>query len=127
MFSDLFLVKYAIAGLGGFLVLAWLLGVRHIPNNKVGIVEKLWSLTGSLSGGRIIAFNREAGFQADLLRGGIHFGYFPFQYRIHKEPLVTIAEARSATSTRATASRCRRRRRSAASSSATRSRTRGHS
>ena len=75
-------------------MLAWLLGVRHIPNNKVGIVEKLWSLTGSLSGGRIIAFNEEAGFQVDLLRGGIHFGYFPFQYRIHKEALVTIAESK---------------------------------
>jgi uncharacterized membrane protein YqiK len=94
VFSDLSLVKYAIAGLGGLLVLAWLLGVRHIPNNKVGVVEKLWSLTGSLAGGRIIAFNKEAGFQVDLLRGGIHFGYFPFQYRIHKEALVTIAESK---------------------------------
>ena len=88
------LIPTLAAGLVGLLILAWLLGVRHIPNNKVGVVEKLWSLRGSLAGGRIIAFNGEAGFQVDLLRGGIHFGYFPFQYRIHKEPLVTIAESK---------------------------------
>jgi len=88
------LIRYLAEGFVGLVVLAWLAGVRYIPNNKVGVVEKLWSLKGSLSGGRIIAFNGEAGFQVDLLRGGIHFGYFPFQYRIHKEPLVTIAESK---------------------------------
>jgi hypothetical protein len=24
------------------------------------------------------------------LRGGIHFGLYPWQYRIHKEPLVVV-------------------------------------
>ncbi len=36
-------------------LLPWLLGVRYIPNNRVGIVEKYWSLRGSLKGGGIIA------------------------------------------------------------------------
>jgi uncharacterized membrane protein YqiK len=75
-------------------VVPWLLGFRYIPHNRVGIVEKLWSAKGSLDGGRIIAGGGEAGFQATLLRGGIHSGFFPWQYRIHKEPLVTISEGR---------------------------------
>src|SRR6202000_3269261 len=32
---------------------------RYIPNNQVGIVEKLWSTTGSIDGG-FIALNGEA-------------------------------------------------------------------
>ncbi|HEY5893370.1 MAG TPA: SPFH domain-containing protein [Chthoniobacterales bacterium] len=71
-----------------------LLGVRYIPHNKVGIVEKLWSFKGSLSEGRIIALNGEAGFQCSLLRGGVHFGLFPWQYRIHRQPLVTVSEGK---------------------------------
>ena len=30
---------------------SWLLGVRYIPHNKVGIVEKLWSVEGLAEGG----------------------------------------------------------------------------
>ncbi len=78
-------------GLG---VLVWLLGLRYIPHDKVGIVEKLWSFRGSLSGGRIIALSGEAGFQADILRGGVHLFYFPWQYRIRRQPLVVISEGR---------------------------------
>ncbi len=81
-----------IAGVG--LLLLWLSGIRYIPNNRIGIIEKFWSLKGSLAGGQIIALEGEAGFQADVLRGGLHFGFFPWQYRIHREPLVTIAESR---------------------------------
>ena len=39
---------------------------------------------GSVPEGRIIALGREAGYQADLLRGGIHFGLWRWQYRVHK-------------------------------------------
>src|SRR6476469_10885545 len=76
------------------LVIPWLAGVRYIPHNKVGIVEKFWSPKGSLTGGRIIALEGEAGFQAGLLRGGLHAGFFPWQFRIHKEPLVMISESK---------------------------------
>ena len=58
----------------GPLALSILTGMRYIPNNRVGIVEKLWSLGGSVPEGRIIALGGEAGFQADVLRGGAHFG-----------------------------------------------------
>jgi uncharacterized membrane protein YqiK len=76
------------------LLLPWLLGVRYIPNNRVGIVEQYWSLKGSLKEGGIIALRNEAGFQADILRGGLHLGFFPWQFRVHIEPLVVIAESK---------------------------------
>jgi len=78
----------------GVPVLAWLLGVRYIPHNRVGVVEKLWSLAGSLREGRIIATRGKAGFQARILRGGIHFLYFPWQWRIHRQPLIVVGEGR---------------------------------
>jgi uncharacterized membrane protein YqiK len=69
-------------------------GVRFIPNDRVGIIEKLWSLKGSVNEGRIMAFNGQAGYEAQLLRGGIHFGKWFWQYRIHKVPLVTIPQGK---------------------------------
>src|SRR5579871_6729289 len=75
------------------LLIAWLT-VRYIPNQRVGVIEKLWSGSGSVSEGRIIALNGEAGYQADLLRGGIHFGLWRWQYRVHKVPLVTIPQGK---------------------------------
>jgi uncharacterized membrane protein YqiK len=65
---------------------------RYIPNNKVGIVEKLWSFSGSVQSG-LIALKGEAGFQPELLRGGWHI-LLPFQYRVHRVPLVTIAQGK---------------------------------
>src|SRR4051812_35898638 len=76
------------------LVLLWLatafVGARYIPNDCVGIVEKLWSLKGSVPNGHIVAFNGEAGYQARVLRGGMHFRLWRWQYQIHKAPLVTV-------------------------------------
>lgn len=74
------------------LLILWWLCVRYIPHNRVGIVEKLWSGHGSLAEGRIVALNGEAGYQASLLRGGLHFGYYRWQYRIHQARLVTIPQ-----------------------------------
>jgi uncharacterized membrane protein YqiK len=89
-------------GLGGLALvvllfcLPRLLGIVYIPHTQVGIIEKIWSSKGSLREGQIIARNGEAGFQAGFLRGGIHFGFYPWQYRIHKEPLVVIGEGKMA-------------------------------
>jgi uncharacterized membrane protein YqiK len=69
-------------------------GVRFIPNDRVGIVEKLWSLRGSVGEGRIMAFNGQAGYESNVMRGGIHFGKWVWQYRIHKVPLVTISQGK---------------------------------
>src|SRR5689334_3975246 len=73
-----------------------LLGIVYIPHTQVGVIEKIWSSKGSLREGQIIARGNEAGFQARFLRGGIHFGLYPWQYRIHKEPLVIVAEGKMA-------------------------------
>ncbi len=72
------------------LILVW--GIRYIPNDRVGIVEKRWSLKGSVESG-FIARDGEAGFQPALLRGGLHWR-LPIQYRVHKMPLVTIPQGR---------------------------------
>src|SRR5262249_11763624 len=67
---------------------------RYIPNNKVGIVEKMWAAKGSIEAG-FIAMHGEAGFEPEILRGGIHV-FFPFMYRIHKSDLVTVGQGRIA-------------------------------
>ncbi len=85
---------YGIAVVVGVVLVCELMGLRYISNNRVGVIEKLWSAHGSVSEGRIIALGGEAGFQADLLRGGIHFGLWRWQYRIHKVPLVTISQGK---------------------------------
>src|SRR5256885_10014638 len=78
-----------------------LLGIVYIPHTHVGVIEKIWSGKGSLKEGQIIARNGEAGFQARFLRGGVHFGLYPWQYRIHKEPLVVVGEGKMAYGLRA--------------------------
>ncbi len=76
----------------GLLVLRWSNALRYIPNNRIGIVEKLWSLRGSVKHG-FIAVQGEAGFQSEVLRGGWHM-LFPFQYRVHVMPMVTITQGK---------------------------------
>ncbi len=66
--------------------------IRYIANNRVAVVEKLWSGSGSIRSG-IIALHGEAGFQPAVLRGGIHV-FMPFQYRLHVHSLVTIPQGR---------------------------------
>ncbi len=78
--------------LGLFVVLFLLSGIRYIPNDRVGVVEKRWSLKGSVKSG-FIALGGEAGYQPNLLRGGMHY-LLPLQYRVHKTPLVTIPQGK---------------------------------
>jgi uncharacterized membrane protein YqiK len=93
MFTEhLSLVVGLLGGLVGLLLLWRSNLVRYIPNNRIGIVEKLWSLRGSVAHG-FIALRGEAGFQPNVLRGGWHL-FFPFQYRVHIVPLVTIAQGK---------------------------------
>ena len=88
-----FLFWGIVVGVGVILLLIVLsLWIRFIPNTRVGIVEKRWSAKGSIKSG-FIALNGEAGFQPNLLRGGIHL-LPPFQYAVHRAPLVTIPQGR---------------------------------
>ena len=70
----------------------YVLGFRVIASDQVGVVEKWWSPKGSLDK-QIIALGGEAGYQPDVLRGGIHWRS-PFQYRVHVMPLVTIPQGK---------------------------------
>lgn len=79
----------------GLLLLAWMLVASarifvYIPNSRVGVVERLWSRRGSVRQG-LIALQGEAGYQPDILRGGLHI-FPPYQYRVHKVGLVTITQ-----------------------------------
>ena len=76
---------------GIILILVILSGIRFIPNNRIGVVEKRWSFTkGSVKSG-LIALHGEAGFQPQVLRGGLHY-LMPIQYVVHMMPLVTISQ-----------------------------------
>jgi uncharacterized membrane protein YqiK len=73
------------------LLLIILSGIRYIPNNRIGVVEKVFGSKTIKAG--LIALNGEAGFQPEVLRGGLHY-LIPFQYRVHIEPLVTIPQGK---------------------------------
>jgi uncharacterized membrane protein YqiK len=63
--------------------------IVYIPNDRVGIVERLWGAPSIARG--LVALNGEVGYQPAVLRGGLHY-FFPFQYRVHKADLVTIPQ-----------------------------------
>jgi uncharacterized membrane protein YqiK len=71
----------------GPLVLGWVL----IRERQVGIVVKKFG-SRSLAPGRLIALAGEAGYQADTLAPGLHFGYFRWQYRIIKVPVTVVPQ-----------------------------------
>ena len=97
MFYDLFSTAAAVAAglfvlflVGGVLRLTGT--VRYIPNDRIGVVEKLWSPRGSVKSG-LLALNGEAGFQPGLRRGGFHF-FVPLQFRVHIHPMVTVTQGK---------------------------------
>jgi uncharacterized membrane protein YqiK len=74
-------------------LLIWIAGViRYIPNDRIGVVEKLWSTSGSVKAG-LLALHGEAGFQPELRRGGFHF-FAPFQYRVHIHLMVSVTQGK---------------------------------
>ncbi|MBI2331030.1 MAG: flotillin family protein [Chloroflexi bacterium] len=75
----------------GVLFLFLLTGIRFIPNNRIGIVEKRFGGRSLKSG--LIALNGETGFQPQVLRGGLHYR-MPVQYAVHIAPLVTITQGK---------------------------------
>lgn len=77
-----------------YLLIFKILGLRVINSNEVAVVEKWWSIRGSLKDS-IIALNGEAGYSPDLLRGGMHFRT-ALMYKIHKYPLITVPQGQIA-------------------------------
>jgi uncharacterized membrane protein YqiK len=78
--------------IGLVVLLVLFMGVRYIPNNRIGIVEKRWSRRGSVKSG-FMALHDEAGYQPNVLRGGLHY-LMPFQFVVHIAPLVTITQGK---------------------------------
>ena len=71
------------------LVLLW--SFVLIRERQVGIVVKRFA-GKSLAPGRLIALSGEAGLQAETLAPGLHFGYWPWQYRIIKVPVTVVPQ-----------------------------------
>jgi len=68
-----------------------LLGLVVVREQEVGIVAKRFGRRG-LAPGRLIALHGEAGLQADVLSPGWHFLYWPWQYRVSKEPVTVVPQ-----------------------------------
>lgn len=70
-------------------------GLVIVPEDKIGLVTKKFVLFGEnkeLSGGRIIATNGEAGFQAKTLGAGLHWGMWVWQYSVDMQGFLVIPE-----------------------------------
>jgi len=89
-----YLVYALVAVVSIYVLIFKVFGLRVINSNEVAVVEKWWSLKGSLKDA-IIALNKEAGYSPDLLRGGIHFKSV-FMYKIHRYPLITVPQGQIA-------------------------------
>jgi uncharacterized membrane protein YqiK len=68
-----------------------LTGAVLIRERQVGVIVKKFG-GGALQPGRLIALGGEAGYQADTLAPGLHFGYFRWQYRINKVPVTVVPQ-----------------------------------
>lgn len=68
-------------------------GLVVIGEREVGIVVKKFSLKGrGLPPGRLIALDGEAGYQADTLAPGWHWGHWPWQFSVRKESVTVIPQ-----------------------------------
>ncbi len=68
-----------------------LMGIVVIRESQVGIVVKKFA-SRNLAPGQLIALDGEAGYQADTLAPGIHFGLWSWQHRIYKVPMTLVAQ-----------------------------------
>src|SRR5438552_8584218 len=70
----------------------WLCGVILVPDDSIGVVTRKFAFGKhrQLPGGSIIALNGDAGFQADTLTPGLHFGLWPLQYRVDLVKFLTV-------------------------------------
>jgi uncharacterized membrane protein YqiK len=74
-------------------VLRVFFGMVIVAEDNIGLITKKFVLFGAnkeLPPGRIIATKGEAGFQAEPLPPGLHWGYWPWQYSIDMIKFITI-------------------------------------
>jgi uncharacterized membrane protein YqiK len=84
-------LTYLGAAAGGVLLALFVLwvGVVVIGAQESGLIVRRYGR--ALPAGRIIATKGEAGYQAQLLPPGWHFGLWPWKYKITKVPLVEVS------------------------------------
>jgi uncharacterized membrane protein YqiK len=68
-----------------------LLGLVVIRENQVGVVIKKFA-NRSLPAGHFIALHGEAGYQADTLPPGLHFGYWFWQFNVAKSRVTVVPQ-----------------------------------
>ena len=92
---------FDLGGLIGIIVVGGLIicvplffgGLVVIGEREVGIVVKKFAVSGrGLPPGRLIALDGEAGYQADTLAPGWHWGYWPWQYNVRKESVTVVPQ-----------------------------------
>jgi uncharacterized membrane protein YqiK len=76
--------------LAAYRPILWFCGIVMVPDDSIGVVTKKFALGKQLPDGSIIALNGEAGFQADTLTPGLHFGLWPLQYRVQLVKFLTV-------------------------------------
>lgn len=74
-----------------FILVPMALGAVMISERQVGIVVKRFGPRG-LEPDRLVALNGESGYQADTLAPGLHFRYWPWQYRVLKVPVTVVPQ-----------------------------------
>ncbi len=67
------------------------LGMVLIRERQVGVVVKRFG-SRALAPGRLLALEGEAGYQAETLAPGLHFGFWRWQYRIIKVPVTIVPQ-----------------------------------
>src|SRR6185295_18656074 len=78
--------------LGASLIMApLLLGLVIIREYQVGVVIKKFARR-NLPPGQFIALAGEAGYQADTLPPGLHFGYWFWQFSVAKSHVVVVPQ-----------------------------------
>jgi uncharacterized membrane protein YqiK len=68
-----------------------LTGAVLIRERQVGVIIKRFAAR-ALAPGRFVALAGEAGYQADTLAPGLHFGYWRWQFRILKVPVTVVPQ-----------------------------------
>lgn len=85
------IIMTTLFGLGVLLLSARsLLGLVIVSEREVGVVIKKFG--PRLAPGQLIALKGEAGYQADTLAPGWHFGYFPWRFALRKVPVTVIPQ-----------------------------------
>lgn len=93
MFTWLFGPSFATIAADAAALLALIVVISSfvsIREDQVGVVVKRFSRGKSLPEGRVVALNGEAGYQAQTLSPGVHFGFWPWQYKVEKHPITKI-------------------------------------